>query len=70
MVLGLRLDSVADGYLSIPVHGGMGCWTGSGWGVSLSGCVGAGRDVEWIEGSSWFVTVMFCLRRLILFLLS
>lgn len=38
VVLGLRLVSVADGYLWIPVHCGIGCWTGSGWDVSLSGC--------------------------------
>lgn len=40
VVLGLRLVSVADGYLWSPVHCGIGCWTGSGWDVRLQTAVG------------------------------
>lgn len=61
MVLGLRLVCVADGYLWVPVHCGIDCWTGSGWDVSLQAAVGLAIediDVEWIESSSWCVPVM------------
>lgn len=35
VVSGLRLVSVADGYLGSPVHCGISCWTGSGGDVRL-----------------------------------
>lgn len=50
---------MADGYLGSPVHCGIGCWTGSRGDVRLQAAVGLEiKDVEWIEGSSWCVTVM------------
>lgn len=61
VVLGLRLVSVADGYLWIPVHCGICCWTGNGWDVSSQAVVRLeieGADVECIEGSSWCVLAM------------
>ena len=59
VALGLRRVSVADGYLGIPVHRGLGRWTGSGRDVSSQAAVGLEiEDVEWIEGSSWCVPVM------------
>ncbi len=47
VVLGLRLVCVADGYLWIPVHCGIGCWTGSECDVSLrAGNRGHGCEVD------------------------
>lgn len=45
-VLGLRLVSVADGYLWIPLHCGIGCWTGSGWDVGSQAAEGVKIEDE------------------------
>jgi len=52
VVLGLRLVSVADGYLWSPVCCGIGCWTGSGWDVRLQTAVGLEMDWTWMWGES------------------
>lgn len=45
-VLGLRLVSVADGYLWIPLHCGIGCWTGSEWDVGSQAAEGVKIEDE------------------------
>ncbi len=52
--------SLCGWWLSLdPSACGIGCWTGSGWDVSLQAAVGLEiEDIEWIGGSSWCVPVM------------